>query len=151
MKSWLLIFGLVVAVCAPQAAPNSKKKAAPTMGVRVEQQPGTASVGQTARIKVHVTPPEGIRLNRYPGVTLEIDKNDGLRLAAKKAFVGSTKPISDVAKFGFETVDPLLFEVVPTSPGTHVMEGTLKYFYCVKKSGYCAPGQQRVRLTVKAR
>ncbi|MDQ7005924.1 MAG: hypothetical protein Q9Q40_01685 [Acidobacteriota bacterium] len=151
MKSWLLVLGLVVAVCAPQAAPGSRKKTAPTMGIRVEQRPAAATVGEPATVQVHVTPPDGIRLNRYPGITLEIDKADALDLSTRKAFVGSTKPINDVSKFGFETIDPLVLEFVPKAPGEHVLEGTLKYFYCVKKSGYCAPGQQRVRLPVKAR
>ncbi len=148
---------LVLAASAPlapgPAALAGAKKAPPRMDLKLAQDPPRAAVGEDFRLSVTVVPPEGIKLNRYPGITLEIAKAPGIALSSKTAFVGSKKPITDPEKFGFHEIPPLVLrgKVEKGRAGTRYLEATLKFFYCVKKSGYCAPGEQKVRLPLYVR
>lgn len=147
MRTLIALLTVIAAVCAPQAAPYGKtKKKTPVMGIEIQHTPSALKAGAKAELRVVVEPPAGIRLNRYPGITLEIGKARGVKLTSSKAFVGVTEPIADISKFGFETIDPLVLELVPQKRGHLVLEGTLKFFYCVKKSGYCAPGKQKIKI-----
>ena len=138
---------------APAALAGGRHKAPPRMDLKLAQDPPKAAVGDEFQLSVQVVHPEGIKLNRYPGITLEIAKAPGIALASKTAFVGSKKPITDPAKFGFHEIPPLVLrgKVQKGRKGTRYLEGTLKFFYCVKKSGYCAPGEQKVRLPLYVR
>ncbi len=138
---------------APAARAGARKKAPPPMDLKLAQDPPKAAVGGEFELRVQVVPPEGIKLNRYPGITLEIRKAPGMELAGRTAFVGEKKPVTDPDKFGFHEIPPLVLhgKVARGRSGTRYLEGTLKFFYCVKKSGYCAPGEQKVRLPVYVR
>ena len=147
MRTLIALLTVIAAVCAPQAAPYGKtKKKTPVMGIEIQHTPSGLQNGVKAELRVVVEPPPGIRLNRYPGITLQIDKARGVELNSNTAFVGVTEPIADVSKFGFETIDPLVLEIVPRRRGHLMLQGTLKFFYCVKKSGYCAPGKQKIKI-----
>ncbi len=148
---------LVLAASAPlalaPAALAGSRKTPPRMDLKLVQEPPKATVGEAFELRVRVVPPAGIKLNRYPGITLEVAKAPGIALESKTAFVGSKKPITDPAKFGFHEIPPLVLRgrVERGRAGTRVLQGTLKFFYCVKKSGYCAPGEQKVRLPLYVR
>ncbi len=146
----LLALLLVAAVVSPHAWAIGKPEKTPLMKLDVAVEPSPAKPGEAATVKVSIVPPEGIALNRYPGITLRIDKADRAVLAANEAFVGSKKPIKEVSEFAFTTIDPLVLTVTPQPGGgaTRQLEGELKFFYCVKASGYCAPGTQAVKLDV---
>jgi hypothetical protein len=54
----------------------------------------------------------------------------------------------------YDRVDPLRIEIPmdkAAKPGKHEIEAKLKYFYCVKKSGFCAPKRTTVKIPVKVR
>ncbi len=153
-----LAFLLVLAASAPlgpvpAALAGGRKKAAPRLDIKLSQEPPRVAVGETFRLSVRVVPPEGIKLNRFPGITLTIDRAPGLTLDEPTAFVGSKKPITDPDKFGFHEIPPLVLrgKVRGGRRGTRTLRGTLKFFYCVKKSGYCAPGEQDIRLPLAVR
>jgi hypothetical protein len=152
MRVLPLVLALVFAAFAPQALGLGKPEKTPEMSLEVAVKPeAEALVGGSSVVEVTVVPPEGIALNRYPGITLTIDDDARLGLADKVAFVGVKKPIKDVSKFQFETIPPLELKVAPKSRGgsERTMKGTLKFFYCVKKSGFCAPGEQKVKIPVR--
>lgn len=148
---FILLFVLIAAVSMPHAGPRKKKRVIPVLALNTVQTPADAPAGEAIELLVTVAPPEGIKLNRYPGITLTIEKAKGLKLTNSEAFVGEKKPLTNPDEFGFKTIDPLKFSLVAKSSGSkqRYLEGTLKFFYCVKKSGYCAPGTQAVKIPVK--
>lgn len=144
---------LVFAGAAPQAGEpkfDPKKPDSVNLTVKVEQSPTAVSPGQTADLAIALELPKGIQLNKYPGVTLAVDKAPGFEPIEDKPFAGSREPIEDLDDFYFETFDPLRLSVTPRAgrAGKRSIDATLSYFYCVKKSGFCAPRKQKVTLNV---
>ncbi|MBP7149758.1 MAG: hypothetical protein KBD01_19705 [Acidobacteria bacterium] len=151
-----ILTGLALAAALAQqplaADPVPSKTKAPRVEVKLElsQAPDPIPVGREATVKIAVTPPRGIALNQYPGITLKLDRSDALRTASNEAFVGTHEPIEDPDKFAFRRIDPLVLKVTPTRAGAE-LSGMLTFFYCVKASGFCAPGKQEVRLPLRVR
>ncbi|GAB4222142.1 MAG: hypothetical protein Kow0062_18180 [Acidobacteriota bacterium] len=146
----LVVSLVLAAVLSPQAAPAAAgKDKAPRVTARVAVDPSPARPGEPVRISVRLEPPEGVTLNRYPGITLKIDHVEGLDVASREVFVGTRKPVTDVEKFAFEKVPPLVVEGVAGAGSRRgLIRGELKYFYCVKKSGFCAPASRPLEITV---
>jgi len=157
MRRLLPLLAVLIAACSPQTTESAakKKQKPPEMRIEVTQSPEALAAEESGELQVRVVPPEGIALNRYPGITLSIEDAAGLKLDSESAFVGVDKPLSDPDEFRFEKIDPLRFQV--TAPGSaspasdKQMSGTLKFFYCRKKDGFCAPGTQNVSIPVKVR
>lgn len=152
MRTVFVAASLIAAVSAPQALAAGGKVAVPELKVTVAQDPAAARRGQSAKVRVTVAPPEGIKLNQYPGITLKVAPAAGLSVARPEAFVGLTEPLDDPEKFGFPgPIDPLVLDVKVDggAAGTRTLDGTIKFFFCVKASGYCAPGEMKVKLPVK--
>jgi len=150
MRRSFLIAAALAAAAAPQPAQALKPGPAPEMKLKVTQEPDPLRLGGEGLVRVLVEPPEGITLNRYPGIKLAIEKSTGLTPGASGAFVGTTTPIDDPNEFAFKKIEPLELKVTPTRSGTGEIEGTLTFTYCVKASGFCAPAKQKVKLPVRA-
>ena len=158
MRRFLPFVAMLIAACAPQDADSAtrqdKKKKPPELQIEVSQSPEALAASERGEVRVQVSPPEGIDLNRYPGITLTIEDPAGLELGSGTAFVGSEKPIKDPDEFAFETIDPLKLAVTAppaVGPGKHTMSGSVKFFYCRKKDGFCAPATQKVSVPVETR
>jgi hypothetical protein len=150
MRRLPLAAAALAAALAPQAALALKPGPAPEMKLLVAQSPDPLKAGQPGVVRVTVQPPDGITLNRYPGVTLTVEKTGGARLEKTEAFVGTKTPIEDPAEFAFKKIDPLELKLTPAGPGPSELEGTLVFTYCVKASGFCAPAKQKVRIALNA-
>lgn len=148
MRARFLTATLILAACAPQVLAAGGLKA-PDLKLTVTQSPDPGKPGAAVKISVAVEPPEGIKLNQYPGITLKVTPPAGLTLDSNEAFVGTKKPIDDPEQFGFKHIDPLVLQGKVGGGGTKTLEGTLSFFYCVKASGYCAPGKMPVKIPVK--
>ena len=150
MMRALTLIVLLAAVIAPHpllAAGGQDK--VPKVATRVTIEPSPARAGQAARIAIQLEPPAGITLNRYPGITFRVTGAEGLSVDVEEVFAGTKKPITDISKFAFEKIPALELKVIPkrgTRSGS--VRGELKYFYCVKKSGFCAPASQELEITV---
>ncbi|UCF67620.1 MAG: hypothetical protein JSV80_17975 [Acidobacteriota bacterium] len=150
MSRVLIALLVLAAASTPQLAAKKARKP-PTLAVEVTQRPSPARPGESVEVDVAVRPPEGIVLNRFPGLTLELEKIDGLTTDQPSAFAGSREPIEDASQAYFKKPEPLTFRFVPERSGRSERKarGTLKFFYCVKASGFCAPGKQQVSVPVK--
>ena len=137
----------IAAVSAPQAGPRKKKAEPVTMGIETVQKPEAGAKGKSTELLVTLVPPKGIKLNRYPGITLTVTKAKGLDVSAEEVFVGD-KEMKDPEKNEFMPVEPLVFSVVPKKTGKLYVEGSVKYFYCIKATGFCKPGKQTVKIPV---
>ena len=142
------VFAAVLAQQGLAAAPEKAKLPQVAVKLDLSHVPDPIPVGREATVKIAVTPPPGIALNRYPGITLKLDRSESLRTISNEAFVGSRDPIEDPDAFAFRRIDPLVLKLTPTRAGAQ-LSGTLTFFYCVKASGFCAPGKQTVQLPLR--
>jgi hypothetical protein len=150
MRRSALAAAALAAALAPQAAQALKPGPAPDMKLAVVQAPDPLKAGQAGVVRVTVQPPDGITLNRYPGITLTIEKSGGVALEKTEAFVGTKTPIEDPSEFAFKKIDPLELRATPTRAGGSELEGVMAFTYCVKASGFCAPAKQKVKIALNA-
>jgi hypothetical protein len=139
---------IALGLALPPVEAGSKPKV--DLDLETEIVPGSPSPGGRGELRLTLGLPAGIVLNRYPGITFTPEGTEGLVFDEEKVHVGSPKPLKNPDDFYFDELEPLVvgFTVAQGSAGTLELSGELKYFYCVKKSGYCAPGKQKVSVGV---
>jgi hypothetical protein len=155
IKGALAAVAIIALGLAAPAAQSPKPPAHPAV-IAVSVEPESLSPGGRAEATLTLAPMEGVVINRYPKITLKVAESLGVVRAAEAA-VGNDAPPPPDDKSGsnyFDTVDPVrltlqLDEAI--KPGPHEIEGQLKYYYCVKKSGFCAPKRETVKLPLKVR
>jgi hypothetical protein len=113
--------------------------------------------GETVDVDVVVVPKPGIKINRYPNVTVQVPEVDGL-VAAAQGKAGSSKPPTpedmEAGRNYFKTVDPVRVTLAidaGADAGAHRVEADVKYFYCVTSSGFCAPKKTKVTIPLQVR
>jgi len=157
LKPFLLtISALCLAVCASavSAGPPAKPPAVPA-NIDISVAPEALKPGSEALITLRLEPIEGVKINKYPKIKLEVPASAGLNAEAKVE-VGNDAPPENFETGAnyFKTVDPvelklLLDDAAPA--GDHKIEGKLTYFYCVAASGFCAPKRVPVQIPVAIR
>ena len=140
-----------VAVAAPPADKPPKEPARIQISVAPEQ----VQAGGQAEVTLQLTAKSGIRINRYPKISLTVPEQDGVAAEAEVSIGNDGPPPADDAEANYyDTVDPLRLqlELDPgVKPGDHEFDAKLVYFYCVKKSGFCAPKRLQVKIPVSVR
>lgn len=153
MTKWITLPALVFAVCLPQFALALPPRPNPAMKVTATQSPDPAPVGKEAELKVLVEPPAGFTINRFPGITLKLNKDRSVTPAESTGFVGTKEPPGDEvdpADYGFKKAEPIVLKLTPAAKGKALeLEGTLSYTFCDKKSGTCYPGKQAVKIPLR--
>ena len=146
----LAVFSLA-ALAVPAGAKGAGAEDDPvSMEIRVD--PKTASPGEQVRVTVQLTPNPGFKLNKYPQITLKVPEVDGVVAAAEGAVGSKTPPPPEEMDDNyFKMVDPLVVTLnldPDLKAGRHEIVAKLKYFYCVKVSGYCAPMREEITIPV---
>jgi hypothetical protein len=150
-----VLFCLLFAVATGQAAVPSEQAKPPAepAKIRIAVSPESVPVGGSAEIRLQLAPKSGIKINRYPKIKLVLPEQPGLAKPAEAAIGndGPPPPGKSEANY-YETVDPvtLRIELDPTlSSGAHEFDGRLVYYYCVTKSGFCAPKRVNVKIPLQ--
>jgi hypothetical protein len=146
-----VLIAIAAAALAPHASAAATERRPPVkLQVETSQEPSPGRLGQELEVLVRVGPPEGVELNRYPGIRLEIEDAPGFRAEERRVFLGSEKPVADPKLAYFKEIAPLRLGLVPdgAGPGTRTIRARLVYFYCVTASGFCAPGRQTLEIPV---
>ena len=116
-----------------------------------------AAPGETAELQLTLVPKSGVKINRYPRIRLTVGDHPGLTVGGKGE-AGSDRPPaagSDPdANYFDDKIEPVRvgLDIAPdASSGSYELDAKLRYFYCVKKSGFCAPARLDVKLPFKVR
>jgi DsbC/DsbD-like thiol-disulfide interchange protein len=147
----LVISAALAAPCAVLAAPNSAQPANPAK-VSISVSPETVAPGGEAQVTVKLTASSGVKINRYPKIKVSVPAQPGL-VAETEAEVGndSPPPLDDPDSNYFGVVDPVTLKLDlddSVKSGEHEIEAKLTYYYCVTKSGFCAPKRTSVKIAV---
>ena len=141
----------IVALLA--VAPAAGTPAAPEIDLKIKiavpERPVPA--GAEGEAVVTLAPPSGIHLNQYPPIRLTLEPSPPLVFPKTEIKVGLDKMPENLEQNPFTTIDPIH---VKFSVGKHdgdgriSVKGKLRFFYCVAKSGYCAPGAKDISFSV---
>jgi len=121
--------------------PPAKPPAEPAK-VDVALDPPSVTAGEAAMLRVQLNPMAGIKINRYPKITLRVPVHEGLIEPAEGKYGNDAPPPpGQTGKNYFKTLEPfeLKLSTDRSAPsGRHRIEGELSYFYCVTASGFCS-------------
>lgn len=139
----ILIAGPVLAASAKPSEIDIK--------VLVSVPNGPIAAGGEGEAVVTLTAPSGVHINRYPPIRLTVEPNPPISFPQATLKVGLDAMPKNMDENSFDTVDPihLKFHVERhRSDGSIPIKGKLRYTYCVKRSGFCAPGTKDISFTV---
>ena len=106
--------------------------------------------GAPAAVEVRFTPADpDVHINRFPPPRLELEPRQGV---LKLSPVPAAKPAAEDAKY-LGPAEPYRFPVVAkgTTAGAQIVKGTVTYFYCSQRAGWCRKGSNDVEVAVKLR
>ena len=152
---YLALSGLAVAALvatAPFFADNPAKPLKNPARIEIDVSPDPVAAGGSAEVTVRIRPIDGVKVNRYPKIKLEVPAREGLVAEARTEIGNDTPPPPDKMDTNyFKSVDPLelTLAVDADAPGgRHAVEAKLTYFYCVLASGFCAPHRTSISIPV---
>ncbi len=145
IRNYIVVLAVFVlaTLTAPAAAPGAGIKKDEPVDLHIQVDPESASAGQEVRVTLQLTPRAGYKLNKYPRISIKVPKIAGV-VSASSGSVGSKTPPppEEMEDNYFKTVDPLVLSLnldPGLKAGKYEIAAKLKYYYCVKASGYCAP------------
>lgn len=153
MKRAVVCLPLLASLLVGASAPKTPPKEPATIQIAVA--PEATKPGEEAKVTVHLSPLDGIKINKYPKIKLKVPGQEGL-VGAGEAAIGNSEPPPPDKMEGnyYKTVDPveLTLHVDPkAAAGRHEVTGQLSYFYCVAASGFCAPAKVSVSIPLTVR
>lgn len=114
--------------------------------------PDKPGAGGFVSVAFSSTDPD-LRLDEYPAPRLKLDPLQGVLLDRQAA--SSSAPVGDASKPRYlDTRLPIGFPVAVSKEagrGTHVVKGSVTYFYCSLKQGWCRKGSAEVAVNVEVR
>ena len=92
-----------------------------------------------------------VHVNENPAPRLKLDPEQKILAAKPTKSAPMAPPAPGEAKY-LDLAFPVLFPMAVTAPKTTAtVKGTLTYFYCSKRDGWCRKGTQDVEIPVSAR
>jgi hypothetical protein len=150
----LMVFAVVAVFAVGLVASGVQPPKEPAK-INLKVEPGSVKPGGETHVTCRIVPKDGIKVNKYPKMSLKVPAVDGL-VDAAEAKVGSDDPppLEKPEVNYFKTVDPIELDLrldASAPSGTHRIPAQLKYYYCVAASGFCAPFKTQVELEVTVR
>jgi hypothetical protein len=141
--------------CTLVGAGEAAKPPAVPAKIEISVSPESVPAGGKAEASLQLTPIQGVAINRYPKISLKIAELEGV-VGGAESKVGDDAPPPPEQTGGnyFDKVDPIKIVIAmdkAAKPGEHEIEAKLKYYYCVKKSGFCAPKRATVKIPIEVR
>lgn len=137
---------LAAVVALLLAAPTEKKILNNNEHVKIElRAPSKISASTTGEIAFFFTPEFDIHVNTTPAFELVLDKNSAFEAVDtpryqknNKDYLDTTKPI----EFSFKVKKEI-------KPGKQLLKGSLRYFYCSDKEGWCNRYVQPIEVSIE--
>jgi len=144
-------FALLLASATFLAAQPKKPPKEPAK-LDISVSPSEVEPGASATVTVRIVPKDGIKVNRYPKIKLQVPEQTGLVHEAR-AEIGDEKPPppDKMNSNYYKTVDPVELQFTlddAATPGRHELDAKLTYYYCVAASGFCAPARVQIKIPV---
>jgi len=145
---------LAVAAGCVLAGSDARPPAQPAE-IEIAVSPAAVAPGGQADVTLRLTPRQGIKINRYPKIKFRVEERSGL-VAAGEAALGNDKPPppQQMSSNYFDQVEPLRLSLSideAASSGRHELDAHLTYFYCVTRSGFCAPAKTPLKIALDVR
>jgi hypothetical protein len=148
---WAVAAALIA--CSVASAGEPAKPPAEPAKIEISVSPQAVAAGGKAEATLQLTPIEGVTINKYPKITLKIAALEGVVGSAESSVGDNAAPPPEQSGGNyFDKVDPLRIEIpmdMSVKPGKHQIEAKLQYYYCVKKSGFCAPKRATIKIPVE--
>lgn len=87
-----------------------------------------------------------VRVNEYPAPRLKLDPEQ--KVLAEKPFTAAPPPPPGQPAY-LDLAFPVVFPVTVSGPSYVAVKGTLTYFYCSKRDGWCRKGTVDLEIPVK--
>lgn len=139
MIQFIVLFAALIAMAPEQQLLTNNDHVSVELHV-----PSVIPSAQPASISFYMTPVEGIHINSTPVFELRLDKSSSFDVVGAPRFVKDEQEYLDINQ-------PVEFSVKAkqgTSAGKHLLKGTLNYFYCSDKEGWCNRFSQKFEVTV---
>jgi hypothetical protein len=112
--------------------------------------PGKASGSGDVEVTFVAHDPD-VHVNENPAPRLKLDPEQKVLVAKPVKGAAPVPPAAGEAKY-LDLAFPVLFPVAVSAPSTSsIVKGTVTYFYCSKRDGWCRTGTQDVELAVSGR
>ena len=110
--------------------------------------PGKAA--GTGEVAVSFVPRDpDVQVNEYPAPRLKLDASQ--KVLAEKPFTAAPPPPPGQTAY-LDLSFPLVFPVAVSAPSSSAtVKGSLTYFYCSKRAGWCRKGTADLEIPVKGR
>jgi len=143
---------LVTSLTVTGLVAGSPKPPAKPADIDISVAPGSVKPGGTAEVTLMLDPIEGVKINRYPKIKLQVPGQDGLVLQSEAAVGNDAPPPPGKSKANyFDVLDPVVLSLKldeSAEKGEHEIDAKLTYFVCVPASGFCAPKRVAVKIPV---
>ena len=151
MFAGLLAGAMFLAPDEPRAADPPKEPA----HLAISVSPDTVAPGGAARVTLRIQPKDGVKINRYPKIKLQVPEQEGLAEASSAEIGNDRPPPPDQMDTNYyKVVDPVEIDLKladGVSAGRHELDARITYFYCVTASGFCAPARLPIKIPVVVR
>ncbi len=140
--NWIAAVLVQCALLASVAGASS-----PNDDVRVEARAASATMrsGSSGAVELRFFPVEGFHVNLDPPVQFSLDSAVALDLAGKPVMT------ADSVTGYLSTTVPVQQAIIirdQTPPGLLIVKGTVTYFYCSEREGWCNRRKQPVEFTI---
>lgn len=146
-----LIFWVLLLVVGGAILPALAERRGDPARIDIKVLSGAVRPGEQATVQLRLEPAKGVKINRYPQIKLSLPGHAGLYESATAVLGNPTPPPADRMDDNyFKKIDPIEIKLSiadNATPGIHMIEAQLVYFYCVTDSGYCAPA--RIPLSIE--
>lgn len=126
---------------------ESLKKEDDNIIVKVHSKPRELKPGESGVITVKIETAKGIKLTKYPQTSVTLSGDEGLTFEKNVMKLGQDKMPEDIKKNLLNKIQPMEFKFkVDKNVDKKMLKVTanISYFYCVSKSGFCAPGTKNI-------
>ena len=144
-----LLLSATFLAAQPAKAPKEPAK------LNISVSPESVEPGARASVTVRLVPKDGVKINRYPKIKLQVPAEQGLVLESNVEMGDAKPPPPDKMDTNYyKVVDPV--ELMMTldkqaKSGEHHIDAKLTYYYCVTAIGFCAPARIPIKIPVTVR